>query len=167
MLTVERGYFMRKNRIGLILIAVVLIVLGWTAYKEKEHKQQINVIINEQQAVNQIEVKNNIDKIVFSTKKEADKYKEQYPLSHIEKLEKVDRKLFADNPDYTITYKKGDTELYSVEILRLTSKNQSVSKQIQPFLFDVKGKTYIIYWPEQNKVFEQSENTQKLLSDLK
>jgi len=154
-------------RIGLILIAVVLIVLGWGAHKQKEQKQQINVIINEQQDVNKIEVKDNkIDKVIFSTKDEAKQYKEKYPLSHIEKLEKEDRKLFADNPDYTITYKVDDKELYSVEILRLKNNKKAISEELQPFLFNVKSNKYIIYWPEQNKILEQSENTQKLLSHL-
>ena len=158
---------MKKMRIGLILIAVVLIVLGWGAHKQKEQKQQINVIINEQQDVNKIEVKDNkIDKVIFSTKDEAKQYKEKYPLSHIEKLEKEDRKLFADNPDYTITYKVDDKELYSVEILRLKNNKKAISEELQPFLFNVKSNKYIIYWPEQNKILEQSENTQKLLSHL-
>ena len=56
-------------RIGLILMAIVLIVFGWGAYKEKEQKQQINTIINKQDEVNQIEVKDQrIDKVIFSTK---------------------------------------------------------------------------------------------------
>ncbi|MFJ8263262.1 hypothetical protein ACIQ4I_15105 [Rummeliibacillus sp. NPDC094406] len=158
---------MKKMRISLILIAVVLIVFGWGAHKQKEQKQQINSIINEQQGVNQIEVKDSADKVVWSTKKEADQYKEQYPLSHVDKLEKGDRKVFAEDPDYKITYKRDNKALYSVEILRLTGENTSVSKEIQPFLFDVKGNTYVIYWPEQNKVLEQSENTQKLLNRVK
>lgn len=155
---------MKKMRFGLILIAIILIVFGWSAYTENKHKQQIDQIIDEQQAVNQIVVNDNkIDKVIFSTKKEAEKYKESYPLSHIEKLDKADRKLFAEDAAYTISYKIDGKELYSVEILRLKSKDVVISDELQPFLFDVKGMTYIIYWPEQNKVFEQSENTQKML----
>lgn len=159
---------MKKTRIGLILIAIVLIVFGWTAYQEKQHRKQINTIINEQPDVNGIEVKvNKTDKAISLGKKEAVIYKEQYPLSHIDKLEKEDRKLFAKKPDYIITYKKNGKELYSVEILRLLDKNQAVSKKLRSFLFPVKSGSYIIYWPEQNKVFEQSENTKELLNSLK
>lgn len=157
---------MKKVRIGLILIAIVLIVFGWGAYKEKEQKQQINTIINKQDAVNQIEVKDQrTDKVIFSTKKEADQYKEKYPLSHIDKLDKADRKLFKDKADYIITYKINDKVLYSVEILRL-NKDASISTHLKPFLFETKGKTYMIYWTERNKILEQSENTQKLLESL-
>lgn len=155
---------MKRFRIGFILIAIVLIVLGWQAYKEKEHKQQINTIINEQQNVNQIEVTDNrTNKVIWKTNSEADAYKEQYPLSHIESLEKSDRKIFNQQADYTITYKTNNKKLYSVEILRLNHKAKTIPSILKPFLFDVKANTYIIYWPEQNKVLEQSLNTKKLL----
>jgi hypothetical protein len=155
---------MKKMRIGLILIAIVLIVFGWGAYKEKEQKQQINTIINKQETVNQIEVKDQrTDKVIFSTKKEASQYKEKYPLSHIDKLDKADWKQFK--ADYIITYKINGKILYSVEILRL-NKDASISTHLKPFLFETKGKTYMIYWTEQNKILEQSENTQKLLENL-
>lgn len=165
--SIERGLNMKKMRIGLILIAVILIVLGWSAHKQKEEKQQINKIINEQQDVNQIEVKNNkLDKVIFSTEHEEEQYKEYYPLSHIEKLEKADRKLFENDPDYTIIYKVDGKELYSVEILRLKNNDVAISEELQPFLFQIKGHTYVIYWPDQNKILQQSKNTQKLLRHL-
>lgn len=164
---VERRYYMKRFRIGFILIAIVLIVLGWQAYKEKEHKQQINTIINEQKNVNQIEVTDHrTNKVIWKTTSEADAYKEQYPLSHIESLEKSNRKIFNHQADYTITYKTNNKKLYSVEILRLNHKAKTIPHIVKPFLFDVKGDTYIIYWPEQNKVLEQSQNTQKLLKLL-
>lgn len=158
---------MKKMRIGLILMAIVLIVFGWGAYKEKEQKQQINTIINNQDEVNQIEVKDQrIDKVIFSTKNDSAQYKEKYPLSHIDKLDKADRKLFKDKADYIITYKINSKVLYSVEILCLKNKDDSISTKLKPFLFESKGKTYMIYWTEQNKILEQSENTQKLLGNL-
>ncbi|MGX9132983.1 hypothetical protein ACWV26_01120 [Rummeliibacillus sp. JY-2-4R] len=158
---------MKKTRIGLILIAIVLIVLGWTAYQEKQDRKQINSIINEQPGVNGIDIKiNKTDKTISLGKKDAVLYKEQYPLSHIEKLEKAEESLFAKKPDYIITYKKNGEELYSVEILRLLDKNKAVPKKLKPFLFTVKSASYIIYWPEQNKIFEQSENTKELLKSL-
>lgn len=154
-------------RIGLIVIAVVLIVFGWGAHKEKEQKQQINTIIDKQDDVNQIEVKDQrIDKVIFSTKNEAAQYKEKYPLSHIDKLDNADRKLFKNNADYTITYKIEGKVLYSVEILSLKNRDASISTKLKPFLFEAKGKTYMIYWTEQNKILEQSDNTQKLLENL-
>lgn len=158
---------MKKMRIGLIVIAVVLIVFGWGAYKEKEQKQQINTIIDKQEEVNQIEVKDQrIDKVIFSTKSEATLYKEKYPLSHVDKLDRADRKLFKNKADYTITYKIDGKVLYSVEILSLKNRDATISTKLKPFLFEVQGKTYIIYWDEQNKILEQSDNTHKLLENL-
>lgn len=154
-------------RIGLIFIAIVLIILGWGAHKEKVQKQQINTILNNQQDVNQIVVMNHqTNKEKELNKSEAAQYKEENPLSHIEKLDSGDRKLFADKADYSITYRIDSKKLYSVEILRLKGKDAAISDELRPFLFEVNGKNYMIYWPEQNKVLEQSENTQKLLNNL-
>lgn len=157
---------MRLMRIALILLAVILIFFGWTAYKEKGQKERINEIINKQQYVNEIEVKDlNKGKIIWTTKSEANQFKEQYPLSHIENLKKEERNQFAEKPDYTIIYKTKGKELYKVEILHLLDNNK-VSKEMNSFIFHANDEEYIIYWEEQQKVFEQSSNTQKLLERI-